>query len=84
MPPDPAAVIRALRACRGVMLEVHGRVKPTGPVYHGASMVLAAIDSFATLLTGQRYYFSAEGTAAPEARRRHASEKAEWERGEDG
>ncbi len=82
MPTDPAKVVRALRACRETMLEVQGRVRPTGPVYHGASMVIASIDGFATLLTGQRYYFSADGSVAAEARRAELREQAQWEDGE--
>ena len=38
------------------------------PVYHGASMVMAAMDGFATLLTGQRYHFSVDGSTAIGAR----------------
>lgn len=84
MPPDPAKVVRALRACRETMIEVQGRVRPTGPTYHGAAMVIAAVDGFATLLTGQRYYFSADGSVAAEARRVELRERTEWERGGDG
>ena len=83
LPADPAKVVRALRACRETMLEVQGRVRPTGPVYHGAAMVMASIDAFATLLTGQRYYFSADGSVAAEARRAELREQGEWERGGD-
>ena len=82
MPPDPAAVIRALRSCRETMLQVQGRVRPTGPVYHGAAMVIASADAFATLLTGERYYFSSEGSTAAEQRREVLREQAAWERGE--
>ena len=82
MPADPAKVVRALRACRETMLEVQGRVRATGPVYHGAAMVIASIDAFATLLTGQRYYFSADGSVAADARRDEVRRLAEWERGD--
>ncbi len=98
MPPDPAAVIRALRTCRETMQQVQRRVRPSGPVYHGAllllrrrlaaearrtaAMVIASVDAFATLLTGERYYFSAEGSVAAEARRTALREQAAWERGE--
>ena len=83
MPPDPAGVVRALRACRVTMIEVQRRVRPTGPTYHGASMVVAAIDGFATMLTGQRYYFSADGSVAAEARRDELRAQTQWEQGED-
>ena len=69
MPPDPAGVVRALRACRESMLEVQSRVRPTGPVYHGAAMVISAIDGFATVLTGERHYFSIDGSVAADPRR---------------
>ena len=82
MPPDPAAAIRALRTCRAAMVDICGRVKPMGPVYHGASMVMAAIDAFATLLTGQRYYFSADGSTASESRREELQDRAAREAGD--
>ena len=62
MPNDPAAAMGALRTCRTAMLDVQKGVRPTGAVYHGAQMVVSAIDAFATLLTGQRYYFGIEGS----------------------
>ncbi len=82
MPPDPAATIRALKACRAAMVDVCGRVKPMGPIYHGASMVMAAIDGFATVLTGQRHYFHADGSTMSEARRKELEERDARERGE--
>ena len=69
MPPDPAAVVRALRACRDSMLEVQSRVRPTGPVYHGAAMVISAVDGFATVLTGERHYFSIDGSVSSDRHR---------------
>ena len=66
MPPDPAATMRALRGCRDAMIEVCRCVKPMGPVYHAASMVISAIDAMATLLTGERFYFSIGGSSARE------------------
>ena len=69
MPKDPAATIRAMRFCRDAMIEVHRCVKPTGPAYHAASMVISAIDAMATFLTGERYYFSAGGSASSGADR---------------
>ena len=83
MPPDPARVIRALRTCRETMIEVQGRVRATGPVYHGAAMVIVSIDAFATLLTGQRYYFSADGSVAASARREELRARAQWEQDGD-
>ncbi len=69
IPPDPAGVVRALRACRDSMLEVQSRVRPTGPVYHGAAMVISAIDGFATVLTGECHHFSIGGSVATDPRR---------------
>ena len=63
MPPDPAGTMRALGACRNAMIDVLRTVKPMGPAYHAASMVISTIDGFATFLTGQRYYFSIGGSA---------------------
>ena len=68
MPTDPAAAIRAMRVCRDAMIDVLRTVKPMGPAYHGASMVIAAIDAFAQLLTGRRYYFSADGSTPTKPR----------------
>ena len=66
MPTDPAATVRALRVCRDAMIEVHKCVKPMGPAYHAAAMVISAIDGFATFFTGQRYYFSAHESSIGE------------------
>ena len=69
MPKDPAATVKAMRSCRDAMIEVCRCVRPTGPAYHAASMVISAIDAMATFLTGERYYFSATGSASTDARR---------------
>lgn len=82
MPTDPATTVRALRACREAMIEVCRCVKPMGPVYHAASMVISAIDAMATLLTGERFYFSAEGSSAPEGARQLTEARMARERGE--
>lgn len=67
MPADPAGAMRAMGFCRAAMIDVLRTVKPMGPSYHGASMVIAAIDAFAQLITGQRYYFSADGSRPRDA-----------------
>ena len=82
MPRDPAAVVRALRSCRSAMIDVCRTVKPMGPAYHAASMVISAIDGFAVFLTGERYYFSADGSSASEARQEEQAEREARERGE--
>jgi len=82
LPPDPAATILALRACRAAMVGVCGRVKPMGVVYHGAAMVMAAIDGFAVVLTGHRHYFHAGGSTINEGRREILGDRDARERGE--
>ncbi len=72
MPADPAGAMRAMGSCRAAMIDVLRTVKPMGPAYHGASMVISAIDAFAQLITGQRYYFSAEGSRPVESGRSHS------------
>ena len=62
MPVDPAGAMRAMGVCRAAMIDVLRTVKPMGPAYHGASMVIAAIDAFAQLITGHRNYISADGS----------------------
>ena len=39
--------IQATDTCRAAMIEVCRTVKPMGPVYRGASMVVLALDAFA-------------------------------------
>lgn len=71
MPADPAGAMRAMGFCRVAMIDVLRTVKPMGPAYHGASMVIAAIDAFAQLITGHRYYFSADGSRPTEPVKSH-------------
>jgi len=52
LPLDPAAVLRALRACREAMVSVSAEVTIRGPVDHAASGLRAAIDRMAGYLTG--------------------------------
>ena len=82
MPRDPAAALRAMRVCRDAMIEVCRCVKPMGPVYHAALMIISAIDAMATLLTGERFYFSADGSTASDASREEKDERMARERGE--
>ena len=62
MPPNPAAVVRALRKCREAMIEVERHVKPTGPVYKATSAIQSGINALATLLTGDAEYFWDKGS----------------------
>ena len=82
MPSDPAGAVRALRLCRDAMIDVCKSVTPTGPVYHGASMVISAIDAFTTLLTGNRHYFWAGGSAPVQGPAAEARDQAVREDGE--
>ena len=65
-PPDLAAehaeALAALGDCRRAMITVLRTVKPVGPTYSGASMVLAAIDAFAEILTGNEQHFWTGGS----------------------
>lgn len=72
MPADAAGAMRAMGFCRDAMIDVLRTVKPMGPAYHGASMVIAAIDAFAQLITGHRYYFSADGSRPLVSERSHS------------
>ena len=47
------------------MIDVVRQVRPTSPVYRGASMVIAAIDDLATMLTGERDFFAIGGSVGP-------------------
>lgn len=82
MPSDPAAVMRALRACRGVMIAVQMHVKVRGAVYQAGDAVIGAIDALAAVLTGERNYFHGPGTSATEGQLKAAEEKAARERGD--
>lgn len=44
-------------ACRAAITAELARMKPSGPLYHSASTVVAAIDGFVLMLTGKRDYF---------------------------
>ena len=62
---EHAEALAVLENCRRAMITVLRTVKPMGPTYHGASMVMAAIDSFAEILTGNTQHFSASGSVGP-------------------
>lgn len=81
LPRDPASALRALRVCRDAMVEVCKCVTPMGLTYRAASLVIAAIDAMATLLTGDRYYFFPIGSGAT-AQNAVDQEKLAKERGE--
>ena len=61
---EPAATA-ALRDCRGAMVAVLRTVRPMGVAYHGASMVIAAIDGLGTVLTGELEPFAIGGSVGP-------------------
>ena len=58
--------IAALGNCRPVMIAVLRTVKPMGPTYHRASMVIAAIDGLGATITGELEPFAVGGSVAPE------------------
>lgn len=57
------------RACREAMIWVQAKVRVNGPVYHSVSMVVAAIDAMATLLTRDPEYLWARGSTMTERER---------------
>jgi hypothetical protein len=54
-------------------------VKPMGTTYHGLSMVVAAIDSLATLFTRRNDYFWAAGGGATDGERKRVAADADAE-----
>jgi hypothetical protein len=54
---DRPKLLDALGKCRQACIEALTTAKASGPLYHGCSMVVAAIDGLATLLTGNQYHF---------------------------
>jgi hypothetical protein len=62
MPPDPAAVVRAVRALREAFVrDVSAKTRPFGPVYVMADAIIAAIGELADHLAGG--YFHVGGSA---------------------
>jgi hypothetical protein len=82
MPADPAAVVRALRACRDAMISVASRVKIGGAIYAAVGAVLEAIDGLAAALTGEKDYFHGPGTSATKGQLDAAELKVARESGE--
>lgn len=50
-----------LADCRRSLIAAGIPVRPFGPAYHAIHTVTVAIDSLATFITGQRYYFADGG-----------------------
>lgn len=63
------------------MIGVLSKVRIGGPVYHGASMVVAAIDAMATLLTGDPQHFWARGSTMTDQERQAEAERGPIEKG---
>jgi hypothetical protein len=82
MPADPAAVVRALRACRDAMIGLCGSVRIGGPVYVCSAAILAALDALADEISGQAGYFLAPGGGATEGERQALDIKMARERGD--
>ncbi len=75
---DPGPLLGVMRTCRKAMIDASTRVKPMGTVYHGLSMVVAAIDALATLLICRPDYFWAK-CSAPISDAERPREEAERE-----
>jgi len=58
---DRARLLASMGACRETITREMARMQVNGPLYYSASTVLAAIDGFALLLTGERDYFHLKG-----------------------
>jgi hypothetical protein len=82
MPSDPAAAVRALRACRDAMIRIMIEVRIGSPSYEDAYRVLMAIHALADGLTGIPDYFHQPGAGATDGERHVEAEKAARERGE--
>ena len=64
------------------MIEASRQLTIGSPVYNAAHAITLAIDSLATLLTGDNEYFWEKGGGAPEAQRAKMADRAAQERGE--
>ena len=76
---DPGPPLAVTRTCRQAMIQASGTVKPMGTTYHGLSMVVAAIDSLATLFTRRSDYFWAAGGGATDGERKCMAADADAE-----
>ena len=82
-PPDPAAVVRALRVCRDVLLHsVLGKTVPFGPTYRLASNIVDAIHALADHLSGKDGYFNDLGSGATPAQADGQRDQLAREKGE--
>jgi hypothetical protein len=76
---DPGPLLAIMRTCRQAMIQASSTVKPMGTTYHGLSMVVAAIDSLATLFTRRNDYFWAAGGGATDGKRKRVAADADAE-----
>ena len=60
---NPGPILGELRRCREAMLSASGRVAPRGTFYQGFHMVIAAIDSLASLMIRRPEYFWDKGSS---------------------
>ena len=67
----------SMGVCRKAMTGVQARVRINGPVYAGASAVMAAVDALAALLTGDRQFFWDKGSTMTAQQREAAARKGE-------
>jgi hypothetical protein len=78
---NPGPLLSVMRTCRQAMITASSQVKPSGTIYHGLSMVVAAIDALASLLMGRNDYFWAKGGGVTEAERKQIADDAKLEAG---
>jgi hypothetical protein len=64
-PSDPAAILRALRAHRDLMIKVRHEVGFHSPYYKRAAEINAAIDGMVELLTGDKTYLGLAADSIP-------------------
>lgn len=75
MPSDRRSILEAMGICRKAMTGVQAHVRINGPVYAGASAVMAAIDALAALLTGDWQFFWDKGSTMTAQQREAAARK---------
>jgi hypothetical protein len=76
---NPGPLLGRLRSIREELIKALTAVKPFGAIYHGLSMVIAAIDALAVLLTGERDYFTGLGSTASKGQQAAEATKRESE-----
>jgi hypothetical protein len=76
---NPGPLLGVMRTCRLAMIGACSQVKPMCATYHGLTMVIAAIDAFASLLMGRNDYFWAKGGGVTADERKQIADDAKLE-----